>query len=653
MSKNTTRNPYNSQDLDNRTIALKLVRSGLPVFPCKRDKKPFVKGGFKAATTDPKQIKAWWKAHPSALPGLPTGAVSGVAVLDVDCKNGKDGFKALKQAGLHKVAKSSHRPDTPSGGQHVYFAHVDGLRCSTSKIADGVDVRAEGGYVVVRDPAIPDNLKPFPKKLHKLAGKREATNAPTPTEPTQPWKVTKAALKAIPNDGRGEDHSRDWWVRMLAALHHESGGSEKGLRLAHKWSNRHPSADPDQTDHAWQSFGHGTSKATGAAITKEAAEYGWDDPRILARFHDLDAQLADGLAFHCAADLDGRPVPPRLWHVDGLIPQNTVTSLYGAGGTGKSLLALQLAVATASGTPWIGQEISDLGDVIYLSAEDDHEELHRRLSDVATAAHLTLSDLPRLHYRSLVGEGAVLASMNTASKKMQPTDLFRQLDSAVAARRPRLLILDTLANLFSGDRNDEGCATQFVDMLRGLCVRHGCSLVLLAHPSLTGIQSGTGTGGSMAWENAVRSRLFLRRIKDGATETNPNARVLETMKANYGPTGTQVELHWKEGAFEPLEDGDHDEALATAEGIFLDCLARKAAQGVHVNAGGGASYAPSVFAAMAESKGLTKTTLARAMESLFSKEGLKTVEHGPPSKRRRHLEHGFSFSDLGEFSNGS
>jgi hypothetical protein len=282
MPKNTTRNSPRSQASHNRTIALELARSGNPVFPCKPDKKPFIKGGFKAATTSAKQVKAWWAKHPEALPGLPTGAVSGVAVLDIDRKGDKDGFKALKRAGLHKTAKAPYMVDTPSGGQHVYFAHVEGLGCSTSKIANGVDVRADGGYVIAPGAITPHGryaesgktkdmtAKAFPKKLHKLAGKRIATNTPKPTEPTAPWKIVKAALKAIPNDGQGADVSRDWWIKILAALHHESSGSAKGLKLAHTWSDRWPGADPAETDRVWDSFGKGTSKATGATILHEA-----------------------------------------------------------------------------------------------------------------------------------------------------------------------------------------------------------------------------------------------------------------------------------------------------------------------------------------------------------------------------------------------
>ena len=61
--------------------------------------------------------------------------------------------------------------------------------------------------------------------------------------------------------------------------------------------------------------------------------------------------------------------------------------------------------------------------------------------------------------------------------------------------------------------------------------------MLLAHPSLTGMNTGTGTSGSTAWNNSVRSRLYLDRVRESGIEPDPDARVLRTMKSNYGPVG--------------------------------------------------------------------------------------------------------------------
>ncbi|SEM61443.1 AAA domain-containing protein [Gemmobacter aquatilis] len=171
--------------------------------------------------------------------------------------------------------------------------------------------------------------------------------------------------------------------------------------------------------------------------------------------------------FFSAADLDGKPVPPREWLVPDLIPAGTVTLLTGDGGTGKSLLALQLAVACALGKTWLGRGVS-AGRVLFLSAEDDEAELHRRLWDVVQAEDAALSDLDHLSIRSLAGEDALLAALDLRSGILRASDLFRELDAFMGDLRPVVLVLDTLADLFPGNENDRAQARQFVGLLRGL-----------------------------------------------------------------------------------------------------------------------------------------------------------------------------------------
>jgi hypothetical protein len=76
--------------------------------------------------------------------GVPTCADNGIDVLDVDTKNGATDWWWQHFEELPKTRTQV----TESGGYHVFFRHAEGLRCSSSRIAEGVDVRADGGYVI-------------------------------------------------------------------------------------------------------------------------------------------------------------------------------------------------------------------------------------------------------------------------------------------------------------------------------------------------------------------------------------------------------------------------------------------------------------------------------------------------------------------------
>ncbi len=332
--------------------------------------------------------------------------------------------------------------------------------------------------------------------------------------------------------------------------------------------------------------------------------------------------------FFIAADLASKPVPPRDWLVPDLIPAGTVTLLAGDGGTGKSLIALQLAVACALGKPWLGRGVAS-GRALFISAEDDEEELHRRLSDVVQAEDMDLADLDQLTLRSLAGEDALLAALDVRTGILRASDLHRELDAFLTELRPVVLVLDTLADLFPGNENDRAQVGQFVSLLIGLAIRHQCAVVLLSHPSLSGMQSGAGTSGSTGWSNSVRSRLYLHRVIQGEEEPNPDARILATMKANYGPTGQEIALTWREGVFVPDEAETGLDRMAKhsrAMRKFMELLRLFTEQGRDVNSRAGRYYAPTIFAAHPEAEGVTRGAFADAMERLFGQGAICDAE---------------------------
>jgi RecA-family ATPase len=335
--------------------------------------------------------------------------------------------------------------------------------------------------------------------------------------------------------------------------------------------------------------------------------------------------------------------PPRKWHVQGWVPGGSVTLLGGDGGTGKSLLALQLAACTVLGNQWLGQTVAR-GPVLYLTAEDDVDEMHRRIVAVARHLGVPLDRLSDLHILCLAGEDAILA-ITDRRNVVQPTKLWRKHCRSVAKLKPSLIVYDTLADLFAGDENSRVEARQFVSLLRGLSLKSNSSGLLLNHPSLSGMSSGAGTSGSTGWSNSVRSRLYLNRVKDKENnvevEADPNARVLRVMKANYGATGEEIHLRWHDGVFD-VRDPSKDDAMPTgkqlvAENLFLSLLQSYFDEGRFVNAMPCPTYAPSVFARDQRTKGTGKKLLEDAMNRLLVAGRIKVEQYGRDSKRRSRL----------------
>lgn len=131
---------------------------GWPVFPCQWEygpdrKKPLIADWDVNATTDRHMIDEWWGRWPHALVGVPTGKRSGFVVLDVDRKNGVNGFETLKALGFPSLPET-RKSHTPADGVHLHFDPcTNDIRNTCGDrgrgIGKGLDWRGEGGYVIV------------------------------------------------------------------------------------------------------------------------------------------------------------------------------------------------------------------------------------------------------------------------------------------------------------------------------------------------------------------------------------------------------------------------------------------------------------------------------------------------------------------------
>lgn len=144
--------------------------------------------GLKNAANSISQMEAWFHVQPLMNLGITTGQQSGLVVLDVDPKHGGE-------ASLEKLeAEYGLLPETPlvqtgSGGRHYYFLHPDeDVKNSVGKLGDGLDIRADGGYVVA------------PPSLHVCGGTYCWENCPeeTPLAPLPDWIIAKIKQESVP-----------------------------------------------------------------------------------------------------------------------------------------------------------------------------------------------------------------------------------------------------------------------------------------------------------------------------------------------------------------------------------------------------------------------------------------------------------------------
>lgn len=347
-----------------------------------------------------------------------------------------------------------------------------------------------------------------------------------------------------------------------------------------------------------------------------------------------DAEAAPMFRLVDPTTLSAVPVPVRQWIVEDWLPVGCCTANYGDGGTGKTLLAQQLQVATASGAPWCGIAVTPCRS-IGLYCEDAEDELHRRQSRINDVFERNWSDLGNMRWISGAGSDNTLATF-MSDGRMVPTPFWYALKAEVEKFEARLVVLDTAADLFAGNENDRQQVRRFIAMLNGLALEINGAVLLNAHPSRAGMSTGTLDGGSTAWSNTVRSRWSLARPEGEDAPLDTPERVLTRRKANYASIGDAVKLRWTDGALVPVNANGAVRgagARAVAEMTFLDLLDRCEAQSLFVSESThSGNYAPKVFAKRPDARGLSKRDFETAMGTLFATGRIRVIDY----TRNRH-----------------
>lgn len=342
-------------------------------------------------------------------------------------------------------------------------------------------------------------------------------------------------------------------------------------------------------------------------------------------YRDPLARPNRGLNAIDPASLAGIPVPPRQWLVPDWVPQHRATVLYGAGGEGKTLIAQQLATACALGEPWLGLPVVTCNSLL-LSCEDDLEEMHRRQEDINVLYGCSFDSLGAMRWLPRLGEDNALMVFDGGRPRLTP--LFEELVETAKDHEARLVIVDTLADVFTGNENDRGQARAFAQQVLGHLARkiEGAALAL-AHPSRSGVTSGSGDSGSTGWVGTFRSQLYLStpRSDPESEPSDPDLRVLARRKSNNARRGDEIELRWQDGVLVPTRETGILGWIErkTAKRVFLELFDKVSAEGRYVSDSPHAgNYAPKLFAGRPERERFRLGDFKQAMEELFAETAL-------------------------------
>lgn len=415
----------------------------------------------------------------------------------------------------------------------------------------------------------------------------------------------RSALAAMPADDRAE------WIAVGHAL---VDLGETGFQLWAEWSAKSPKHKPEDLT-LWQSFAG--ERSGHAAVFAKAQRLGWQNPQrgAAAALVFGGSPLPPGANVEVGTIVDfaapGNPFEALPHFVAQWIPQEEVALLSGHGGSGKSYVALSIAVHVALGHPF-GPLQTTRANVLFYSAEDGARVLRLRLAKLCRQLGIEPA--------TLVGKLILLdaSDIDPALFRKAQLPTLNRLAALAAEHNAGLVVIDNASDAFDGDEIRRAEVRGFIRCLRSHLARPGRAVLLLAHINKVSATGGKSAGtedysGSTAWHNSVRSRMSLNPEDDDFL-------TIDHKKANHGPRANPVRLQWREGApmvvtvdyrAEAARKDNHKAALVA-------CVRKIESRGDHVStAKSGPCTAFAAMRACAEfPEGLTKTVFNGLMGEL-------------------------------------
>lgn len=422
---------------------------------------PLVDRWQERATNDPAQIQQWQEQFRDRLKlwGCPTGSVNGIYVLDIDVKNGVNGFEKLKEKGVDQFPNTAYQY-TPSGGLHLIFKDDPNLNLRNSANREmGVDTRGEGGWIGLYDIKNIEHLAEIPSWVHTIV--RKPVNQIDPTKKNQVvlnpvfaleqyQKSLQAILAAQPGERNQTLNTHAYVIGKLVvagAIPYDTAFAD--LTNAAKSIG----LDPYETQATI------LSGLKGGAANPLTHPFG-DSPPVPAL--KIEAPLPQ-------AETPSRWTPkfatlemlsdwtklkrPQLF--EDWSPQDILLTS-AIGGVGKTTIKLYEAVCLALGDPFLGFKCLNPGRTLFIVGEDTEAKLYAMVGRICK--QIGLYEPGQQHRLQAVVDSVVikrakdvpLVAFNKALNNYVPnTESLAKIQQAIEDLRPKQIVFDPIG-MFAG-----------------------------------------------------------------------------------------------------------------------------------------------------------------------------------------------------------
>jgi len=303
---------------------------------------------------------------------------------------------------------------------------------------------------------------------------------------------------------------------------------------------------------------------TRAAQMHEAAEKGDDQARLREHIDGMQ-ELVEGVheaslgpkAFSLREVMD-EPDTPVPYVIQGWLAARDFVVVGGEPGTGKSVFALDLAIALSSGTEFLGSFRPDKQQtVLYLDEEMDRQLARRRIRQLVGGRQLEPEDLA-MHYFNSSG-----LNLDRAESRLQFRVLLEQ-------HEPDWVVLDSLIRFHSRNENDNSAMSEFFEMLKAMRVEYGCGIIALHHLSKPSKERSNELGHRLRGASDIRATIDQLWGIEG--DTNTDVRQLKHEKNRWGRRSSTLTMAWDESDDRSTATLSGGSTASNAEDMLIDLL---------------------------------------------------------------------------------
>lgn len=444
--------------------ALKCYNNGWSVLPVKpHEKRPFMSNWlqYMKQRPTPTNIKSWFKDLRGAGLGVVTGKISNIIVIDVE----HDSPYTLEQ--LLKKYPTSLISKTGSGGYHLFYQYPQnrGRISNRVRMLDGVDLRADGGFIVL------------PPTVHSCGGKYEWLQYGVP------GKFPEELLQLESQSTSGDNWITDIYKGVAEGGRNQAAASlagyffKKGLpkdiieMLMFEWNEKNDPPLPVQEIHT---VIDSIQKRHKDVVNFTSVEFINDSPTQkeeksstfdLLKFDDyIRAYGGDG-ARYC---------------IEKWLPEKSIIFLVSPPESYKTWILLDAAISVASGLPFLGEfPINRKGAVFIIQQEDSHNGMTERLSVIAQAKFNTQFIMGEENQIPLIPDLPIYIHPSR-QLKFGNTAVLKEVEKQIQEIKPALIIIDPLYSATSVENYMAQGAEQMM-IMKEWRDKYDCSFLIAHH----------------------------------------------------------------------------------------------------------------------------------------------------------------------------